>query len=102
VVGAEAVGFNGVTGAVTVVLDVNAGFALNDVSGADPTKWTARFDDVYYAGTAMENVGNARILVSFTQSGIDTGESVMGYANSPSDVSDTQGRQLGQFEDFPL
>jgi hypothetical protein len=82
--------------------DVAAGEVLNDVSAADPTKWTARYQGQKYVGSILQNIAPDALYVQMTPAGAEAGVDVLNYANAPSDVSDSLGRFLAAFGGFPL
>ena len=102
VVAVQNVSFDGTSGACDVVMNTTAEYPLSDASGADPGKWAARFDDIRYVGSAVETVAYNVLRVTFGSGAPDGGDDVLGYTNAPSDISDSAGRQLGAFEDFPI
>ena len=82
--------------------DVAGTDVLNDVSAADPAKWTARYQGQKYVGSILTNVVSDTLYLQMTPSGAEAGADVLSYANAPSDVSDSLGRFLAAFSDFPL
>ena len=75
---------------------------LDDVIGADPTKWTARYQGQKYVGSILQNVAPDTLYLQMTPAGAEAGADVLAYSNAPSDVSDSLGRFLAAFSDFPL
>ena len=87
---------------MNLVFDVGGSDTLDDVSGADPAKWTARYQGVAYVGSFLTNVVPDTLYLQMTPAGAAAGPDVLNYANAPSDVSDSAGRQLAAFEGFAL
>jgi hypothetical protein len=87
---------------MNLLFDVAAGEVLNDVSAADPTKWTARYQGEKYVGAILLNVAPDTLYLQMPPAGAEAGADVLSYANAPSDVSDSLGRFLAAFSDFPL
>jgi hypothetical protein len=82
--------------------DVTGTAVLNDVSAADPAKWTARYQGISYVGSILQNVAPDMLYLQMTPAGAQAGADVLDYANAPSDVADSLGRQLAAFSGFPL
>ena len=101
-VSVSGVSFNGTSGSLTATLNVNPGFALADVSGAMPGKWIARFANVRYIAVALAAAGTDGVQLTFTDLNPEAGPNELVYSNAPSDIADTQGRQLAAFSGFPL
>ena len=74
---------------------------IGPVSGAVAGKWTARFAAMRYEGYLLSNQSDTTLLLFMSQSAAEVGPDVIGYAG-PSDISDSLGRELGPFADFPL
>jgi hypothetical protein len=87
---------------MNLLFDVAPTDTLDDVSGADPTKWTARYQGQTYVGSFLTNVVADTLYLQMTPTGAAAGPDVLNYANAPSDVSDSTGRQLAAFAEFPL
>jgi hypothetical protein len=87
---------------MNLLFDVSGTNLLNDVSTADPTKWTARYQGQKYLGTILQNVAPDTLYLQMAPAGAEAGTDVLAYSNAPSDVSDTQGRFLAAFVGFPL
>jgi hypothetical protein len=86
-----------------VTFDVTAEQPLAaGVGGADPAKWTVRFDGVRYGAYALSVAAFDTIHLDFIPLESEDGPDVLNYSNAPSDVSDTLGRQLAAFSDRPL
>ena len=100
--GVEALADIGAEIEMNLLFDVAAGEVLNDVSAADPTKWTARYQGQTYVGSILINVAPDTLYLQMTPAGAEAGADVLSYANAPSDVSDSLGRFLAAFSDFPL
>jgi hypothetical protein len=94
--------FDGFNGEVRLVFNTTAEAPLASVDAADPTKWTCRFDGVSYGGSALVNFNDTTLSVLFGVIGPQAGADVINYANDPSDISDTLGRQLAAFAGFEL
>ena len=86
---------------VTLTFNTSAADPIGDVGGADPAKWTARFAGMRYEGYLLSNQSDTTLLLFMSQSAAEVGPDVIGYAG-PSDISDSLGRELGPFADFPL
>jgi hypothetical protein len=87
---------------MNLVFDVTGADVLNDVSAADPTKWTARYQGEKYVGSILGNVVADTLYLQMTPAGAEAGPDVLSYANAPSDVGDSAGRQLAAFSGFPI
>ena len=87
---------------MNLIFDVSGADVLNDVSAADPTKWTARYQGQKYVGTTLTNVLPDMLYLNMSATGAEAGADELGYANAPSDVSDSLGRFLAAFGGFPL
>jgi len=85
-----------------VVFDTTADAPLAGVGGAQPAKWTARYQGLGFEGilVALENFDTLQITLSLTEA--QPGGDVLNYANAPSDIFDALGRQLAAFGGFPL
>ena len=82
--------------------DVAGTDLLNDVSAADPAKWTARYQGQTFVGSILQNIAPDMLYLQMQPAGAQAGPDVLNYANAPSDVSDSLGRQLAAFVAFPL
>ena len=87
---------------MNLLFDVTGADTLNDVSAADPTKWTARYQGQKYVGAILVNVTADTLYLQMTPAGAEAGADVLNYANAPSDVADSAGRFLAAFGGFPL
>ncbi len=87
---------------MNLLFDVTGSDTLNDVSGADPAKWTARYQGQKYVGAILANAAPDALYLQMTPAGAEAGADVLSYANAPSDVSDSIGRQLAAFSGFPI
>jgi len=87
---------------VDVVFDTTADAPLAGVGAAQPAKWTARYQGLGFAGilVALENFDTLQVTLSATEA--EAGADAISYANAPSDVADSLGRQLAAFGGFPL
>jgi hypothetical protein len=82
---------------MNVVFNTTASEPLNDPSAADPTKWTARYQGQKYVGSLIGAVDFETLYLQMTPAGAEAGPDVLSYANAPSDVADSLGRQLAAF-----
>ena len=82
---------------MTVAFNTTASDALNDPSAADPAKWTARYQGQKYVGSLIAAVDFEALYLQLSPTGAEAGPDVLGYANAPSDISDSLGRQLAAF-----
>ena len=82
---------------ITVVVDTTAENPLEDVSGADPGKWSARFGGQVYPAVEMGMVDFDRFEIHFYGPTPQAGADQVSYSNAPSDISDSLGRQLAAF-----
>jgi hypothetical protein len=87
---------------MNLLFDVSGTDMLNDVSAADPSKWTARYQGEKYVGSILVNVQPDTLYLQMTPAGAEAGADVLNYANAPSDVSDSLGRFLAAFSGYPL
>jgi hypothetical protein len=101
-VGVDALAVIGPGLEMNLLFDVSGTDVLNDVSGADPGKWTARYQGEKYVGAILVNAAPDILYLQMTPAGAEAGADVLNYANAPSDISDTLGRFLGAFAGFPL
>ena len=81
----------------TLRFNVSDSDSLNDVSGADAGTWTVRYQGVRYAGVLLSNEGSQILQLTMDADHADAGADEIGYANDPSDISDSTGRQLAAF-----
>jgi hypothetical protein len=75
---------------------------LMDASGADPAKWTARYNGQRYLGSDIVPIGADELLVVFSSQGAEAGPNVTNYAADPSDIADVLQRYLAAFADRAL
>src|SRR5687768_10280022 len=87
---------------MNVVFNTTAADPLNDPSAADPTKWTARYQGQRYVGSLIGAVDFETAYLQMTPSSAEAGPDVLSYANAPSDIADSLGRQLGAFAGLPI
>ena len=89
---------------VNVVFDTTADEPLAGVGGAAPIKWRARYQGLAFEGIAvtLESFDALQITLSLTEPPPLPGPDELSYANAPSDIADTLGRQLGAFQAMPL
>ena len=95
----------GVVGAdleMNLIFNVSGADTLNDVSGADPAKWSARYQGQRYVGSLLSNVLPDTLFIGLSPTGAEAGADELSYANAPSDISDTLGRFLAAFAGFVL
>jgi hypothetical protein len=101
VVGVENVFYDEPVLTFTVVFNTTADAPL--VEGVlDPEKWSGVYQGGEMTGLTADYAGFDRILVSLQGAAGAGGASSVSYANDPSDVSDSLGRQLAAFDAFPL
>ena len=87
---------------MNLIFNVSGAETLNDVSAADPTKWTARYQGQKYVGSILQNIAPDMLYLQMTPAGAEAGADVLNYANAPSDVSDSLGRFLAALAEFPI
>ena len=75
---------------------------MSDPVGADPTKWTARYQGQTWVGTSVSFVFLNTLFLLMDPVGAEAGADVLNYSNAPSDISDTLGRFLGAFTGYPI
>jgi len=85
-----------------MLIPVPPNFAAGGASAADPAKWTARYQGEKYVGALVLNARLDALYMQMTPAGAEAGPDVLSYANAPSDISDSLGRQLAAFQGFPL
>jgi hypothetical protein len=102
VIGVTAISVIGPELEMNVVFNATPSDPLNDPSAADPTKWTARYQGQKYVGSLIGAVDFETMYLQLTPSGAEAGPDVLSYANAPSDIADSLGRQLAAFAGFPL
>jgi hypothetical protein len=102
VVGVGGVEFDGEAGLMFVTFNTSASEPLNPTAGADPTKWTARFDGAMYTALNVANVSFDTIQLAFGLATADAGADELSYSNAPSDIGDSLGRALAAFSGFPI
>jgi hypothetical protein len=101
-VGVSNLFFDGTDGGFIAEFDVHPGQSLLDTSGADPAKWTCRVSGTGYSGTEIDLLDGSHLQINFAGAGSQAGPDVVSYANNPSDIADTEARQLPAFADFPI
>ena len=72
-------------------------YPLMDASGADPTKWTARYAGQRYQGSNIVPIAADELLVVYAPQGAEAGPNVTNYAADPSDIADVLQRHLPAF-----
>ena len=87
---------------VNVVFDTTAAEPLAGVGGAQPAKWTARYQGLGFEGILITPVTFDTLQVTLSATEPEAGADLISYANAPSDVSDSLGRFLAAFGGFPL
>ena len=87
---------------MNVRLDATEAFPLNVPVGADPAKWTARYQGQAYVGNTIALGDYDFLYLQLTPAGAEAGADVLNYANAPSDVSDSVGRFLAAFSGLPI
>jgi hypothetical protein len=101
VIGVENVNYDEPVLTFTLVLNTTEDAPL--VAGElDPDKWSGVYQGGAMASFTAEIAGFDRILISLQGTAGAGGASTVSYAADPSDVSDTSGRQLAAFSEFPL
>jgi hypothetical protein len=101
-VSVDALGVVGAEIEMNLIFNVSGSETLADVSAADPTKWTARYQGQRYVGNVITNVLPDMLFLNMTASGAEAGADELNYANAPSDISDSLGRFLAAFAGFPI
>src|SRR4051812_1062185 len=61
---------------------------INDLSSADGSKWSARFEGFRHQGAFLVGDEYNRVTVYFTPVEPSAGENEISYTNAPSDVGD--------------
>jgi hypothetical protein len=87
--------------ALTLVLNTSEAVPLV-ADGLDAEKWVGTYEGGAMTSYAAEVVAFDRITVTLQGTPGAGGASSVSYAADPSDVSDTSGRQLAAFDDYPL
>ena len=82
--------------------DTTPAAPLAGVAGADPAKWSARYQGQRYVPKLVADVVFDTVYLQMTPAGAEAGADEISYANAPSDVSDVLGRFLSAFAGFPL
>ena len=82
--------------------DATPAAPLNSVAGADPAKWSARYQGQRYVGILVGDVVFDTIYLQMTPTGAEAGADELSYSNAPSDVSDFLGRFLAALSGFPM
>ena len=72
-------------------------FPLADASGADPTKWTARYAGQRYQGSNIVPIAADELLIVYAAQGAEAGPNETNYAADPSDIADVKQRYLAAF-----
>ena len=87
---------------MNLVFNVTGADSMSDVSGAAPTKWSARYQGTRYTGSLIGNVILDTLYLQMIPIGPEAGADELSYSNAPSDISDSLGRFLAAFAGFPL
>ena len=87
---------------VNVVFDTTAAEPLAGVGAAAPVKWTARYDGLGFGGILITLLTVDTLQITLSSTEAEPGPDVLSYANAPSDIADSLGRQLAAFDGFPL
>ena len=85
-----------------MTFNTSAAEPIDDPLTADPGKWTARYQGQTYVGSLIAQVDFEMLYLQLSPAGAEAGADVLGYANAPSDIADSLGRQLAAFSGFPL
>jgi hypothetical protein len=101
VIGVENVSYDEPVLTFTVVFNTTEDAPLVEAV-LDPNKWSGTYQGGGFGGLSADYAGFDRILVSLQGTAGADGASTVSYANDPSDVSDSLGRQLAAFDGFPL
>src|SRR5688500_9264309 len=62
---------------MNLLFDVAGTDLLNDVSAADPAKWTARYQGEKYVGSILTNVAPDTLYLQMTPAGAEAGADVL-------------------------
>jgi hypothetical protein len=89
-------------GSVDVSVNTTPAQPLNDPGAADPGKWSVRFGEQRYGGSLLTLLSYNTIRVAMSNQFGEGGADVLDYFDSPSDIADALGRQLGALNDFPI
>ena len=87
---------------VNVVFDTTAAEPLAGVGAAAPVKWTARYDGLGFEGILITPLTFDTLQITLSSTEAEPGPDVLSYANAPSDIADSLGRQLASFDGFLL
>jgi hypothetical protein len=101
VIGVENVTYDEPVLTLTLVLNTTAEVPLV-ADALDPEKWSGVWEGGAMAWNYAEVTAFDRVTVLLQGPPGAGGASSVSYAADPSDVSDTSGRELGAFEEFPL
>ena len=99
--GVEGVSYDDPVLSFTLVFDTTAEEPLV-ADALDAAKWSGTWQGGGMSGLSADVVGVDRIAVTLQGAAGPGGASDVSYSNAPSDVSDTLGRMLAAFEEFPL
>jgi hypothetical protein len=102
VVGVTAISVIGPELEMNVMFNTTPSDPIGDPSAADPTKWTARYQGERYVGSLIAGGDFDFLYLQLSPTGAEAGPDILNYANAPSDVSDSLGRELAAFSGFPL
>jgi hypothetical protein len=101
VIGVENVGYDEPVLTFTLVFNTTEDAPLV-ADTLDPEKWSGTWQGGGLGGFTAEIASFDRINISLQGLAGPGGASTVSYSNDPSDVSDTNGRQLAAFSEFPL
>lgn len=81
---------------LTCVFNTTEGQPL--VEGSyDPNKWAGRYGNIRYIGSGVSYVAFDRLEIYLVKEVDEPGANELVYANNPSDIIDTLGRELAAF-----
>src|SRR5688572_17583719 len=86
VVGVADVTYGGVILSFNVIFDTTVEEPINDPSGADPSKWRARYEGGLFVGASLGWIDFDRINVGLVIDDSEAGADEFWYLNAPSDV----------------
>jgi hypothetical protein len=101
VVGVEGVSYDEPVLSFTLVFNTTAEEPLV-ADTLDAEKWSGAWQGGGMGGLSADVVAFDRIAITLQGTAGPGGASTVSYAADPSDVSDTSGRELAAFSDFPL
>jgi hypothetical protein len=101
VIGVEGVFYDEPLLSFTLVFNTTAEVPLV-VHELDPAKWSAVYQGNAFTGYLAEVVAFDRITVTVQADAPAAGADSVSYTAAPSDVSDSSGRELAAFSDYPI